>query len=112
MLGCKNGVQQKFKKGVPSALYIHCHAHGLNLVLVDAVSNVEAAAEFFETVQMLYNFFSNSVGHDHFIKKQREIETIAQPAELKNLSITCWAHQYVALMAIRKSLPAIQATLL
>nr|XP_010767726.1 PREDICTED: zinc finger MYM-type protein 1-like [Notothenia coriiceps] len=58
MSGCKNGVQQKFKKEVPNALYIHCHAHRLNLVLVDVVRNVEAAAYFFETVQMLYNFFA------------------------------------------------------
>ena len=112
MSGSKSGVQQKFKKDVPQALYIHCHAHRLNLVLVDVVRNVEAAAEFFETIQMLYNFFSNSVAHDLFIKKQREIESVTQPVELKSLSDTRWACQYAALVAIRKSLPAIRATLL
>ena len=80
--------------------------------MVDVVRNVEAAAEFFETIQMLYNFFSNSVAHDLFIKKQREIESLTQPVELKSLSDTRWACQYAALVAIRKSLPAIRATLL
>ncbi|CAK6979962.1 hypothetical protein NHX12_016273 [Scomber scombrus] len=100
MSGSKSGVQQKFKKDVPQALYIHCHAHRLNLVLVDVVRNVEAAAEFFETVQMLNNFFSNSVAHDLFIKKQRETESVTQPVELKSLSDTRWACQYAALVAI------------
>lgn len=46
MLGCKYGVQHTFKKkDVPHAFYIHCHAHRLNLVLVDVVSNVDAAVE-------------------------------------------------------------------
>ncbi|KAI4824227.1 hypothetical protein KUCAC02_012753 [Chaenocephalus aceratus] len=33
---------------------------------------------------MLYNFFANSVAHDIFIKKQREMEPTSQPVELKN----------------------------
>ncbi|CAK6971671.1 zinc finger MYM-type protein 1-like [Scomber scombrus] len=53
MSGCNNGVQEKFRKEVPQAIYIHYHAHRLNLVLVDCVHNVSAAAEFFETLQML-----------------------------------------------------------
>lgn len=111
MSGCKNGVQQKLKSEVPEALYIHCHAHRLNLVLVDVVRNVEGAADFFETVQMLYNFFANSVAHDIFLKKQREMEPTSQPVELKPLSETRWSCQYASLVAIRKSLPALQATL-
>ncbi|KAI4817707.1 hypothetical protein KUCAC02_011087 [Chaenocephalus aceratus] len=59
---------------------------------------------------MLYNLFANSVVHDIFIKKQREMEPTSQPVELKNLSETCWSCQYTALVAIRKSLPAVKAT--
>lgn len=58
MSGCNNGVQEKFRKEVPHALYVHCHAHRLNLLLVDCVRNIQPAAEFFEIVKMLYNFFS------------------------------------------------------
>lgn len=37
MLGCNNGVQEKFRKEVPKAIYIHCHVHKLNLVLVETL---------------------------------------------------------------------------
>ena len=32
MSGCNNGVQELFRREVPQAVYIHCHAHRLNLV--------------------------------------------------------------------------------
>lgn len=110
MSGCNNGVQELFRREVPQAVYIHCHAHRLNLVLVDCVHNVDAAAEFFETLQTLYKFFSGSVVHDLFLKKQRELPT-AQLIELKRLSDTRWACQYDAICAVKKTLPAIIATL-
>ncbi|XP_078022986.1 zinc finger MYM-type protein 1-like [Epinephelus lanceolatus] len=111
MSGCHSGVQQRLCQEVPQALYIHCHAHRVNLVLVDCVNNVKTAAEFFKTVQMLYNFFSGSAVHDMFLKKQKELEPKVQCIELKRLSDTRWACQYPALCAIKKALPSIQATL-
>ena len=110
MAGCNNGVQEKFRKEVPQALYVHCYAHRLNLVLVDCVRNVQPAAEFFDIVQMLCIFFSGSVVHDMFLKKQQELDPSGH-VELKKLSDTRWACQYFALCAIKKTLPAIQATL-
>ncbi len=29
------GVQQRIREVVPQAIYVHCHAHCLNLVIVD-----------------------------------------------------------------------------
>lgn len=57
MSGCNNGIQETFRQEVPHALYIHCYAHRLNLVLVDCVHNVKPVAECFATVQMPYSFF-------------------------------------------------------
>ncbi|CAB4054779.1 unnamed protein product [Lepeophtheirus salmonis] len=37
MSGSNNGVQEKFRKELPQAMYIHCYAHRLNFVLVDCV---------------------------------------------------------------------------
>ena len=65
---------------------------------------------FFETLQTLYKFFSGSVVHDLFLKKRRELPT-AQLIELKRLSDTRWACQYDAICAVKKTLPAIIATL-
>ncbi len=76
MSGCNNGVQEKFRKEVPHALYVHCHAHRLNLTLVDCVRNIQPAAEFFEIVQMLYIFFSGSVVHDLSRKNKRSLNLL------------------------------------
>lgn len=110
MSGCNNRVQELLRREVPQAVYIHCHAQRLNLVLVDCVHNVDAAAEFFETVQTLYKFFSGSVVHDLFLKKQSELPT-AQRIELKRLSDTRWACQCDAICTVKKTLPAVIATL-
>ena len=47
MSGHCNGVQQCIRKVVPQAIYIHCQAHCLNLVLVDCVKTNPYASEFF-----------------------------------------------------------------
>ena len=47
MSGRCSGVQQRVMEVVPQAIYIHCFAHILNLVLVDCSKNVSYAAEFF-----------------------------------------------------------------
>ena len=44
---CLSGVQERFKRKVPQAVYVHCYAHRLNLVLVNCVHNIQAAEEFF-----------------------------------------------------------------
>ncbi len=35
MSGCVSGVQTRIRELAPQAIYVHCHAHCLNLVLVD-----------------------------------------------------------------------------
>ena len=42
-----SGVQQRVRQVAPHAIYVHCHAHVLNLVLVDCVKNNSFASEFF-----------------------------------------------------------------
>ena len=40
MSGHCSGVQQRIKTVAPQAIYVHCYAHCLNLVLVDATKKV------------------------------------------------------------------------
>ena len=40
MSGCCSGVQQHIRQVAPQAIYVHCYAHCLNLVLVDATKTV------------------------------------------------------------------------
>src|SRR6218665_2308701 len=40
MSGVNKGVQQMVRQSAPLAIYVHCYAHKLNLILVDACKSV------------------------------------------------------------------------
>ena len=63
MSGHCSGVQQRIKQVAPQAVYVHCHAHCLNLALVDTVKRVQEAAEFFVLMEALYVFLTSSKAH-------------------------------------------------
>ncbi|XP_076322006.1 zinc finger MYM-type protein 1-like [Tachypleus tridentatus] len=111
MSGHISVVQERLRREMSQAVYVHCYAHRLSLVLVDCVYNVQAAAEFFVTIQKLYKFFSTSVVHEKFLKVQKEPESVNQHIELKRLSDTRWACQHAACLAVNRTLPAIVTTL-
>ena len=46
MSGANKGVQQRVREHAPLAIYTHCYAHRLNLVLVDCCKSVHDAVEF------------------------------------------------------------------
>ena len=54
MSGCCTGVQTRVPEFAPYAVYIHCYAIVLNLVLVDSVKSVTSASEFFMLLEALY----------------------------------------------------------
>lgn len=85
MSGCTKGVQERFRRDVPQAVYTNCYAHRLHLVLVNCVKNIRSISEFFVTIHSLYNFFSSSVVHQKF---QKEQNTESPHVEVKRLSDT------------------------
>jgi hypothetical protein len=58
MSGRLNGLQARICRLVPKAIYFHCAAHRLNLVVVSACHSVKEAVNFFGTVQAAYNFIA------------------------------------------------------
>lgn len=60
MSGKISGLQTRVKQENDLALYVHCCAHNLNLVLSDACHECTEAVTFFGTIQKLYNFFTSS----------------------------------------------------
>lgn len=54
MSGCRGGVQTLLKKYHPSAVYIHCMAHRLNLVVVDMCKNVKVCTIIYLYVGIIY----------------------------------------------------------
>jgi hypothetical protein len=83
MAGHCTGVQQRIRAVVPHAIYIHCHAHVLNLVLVDCVKYNSFASEFFSLVQSLHVLLSSSKAHVVFIEQQQVLHPGRQTKELK-----------------------------
>ncbi len=58
--GVFSGVQAKVKKMAPMALFIHCYAHRLNLVLTQGASKLKECKVFFANLNGLAAFFSRS----------------------------------------------------
>ena len=83
MSGKHAGVQQCIKDVAPQAIYIHCYAHCLNLVLVDCAKGL---SEFFQLLQTLYVFISTSKAHKIYISKQSQLHPDKQVHQMQRLS--------------------------
>ena len=57
MSGQINGVQAQIKSIYKQALYIHCNAHILNLVLSKSIQTIKDTKQFFTTMSSLAAFF-------------------------------------------------------
>ena len=111
MSGSCSGVQARILEEAPTAIYMHCCAHGLNLVLVDSVKQRIVAEDFFALMESLYVFISASKAHAIFMKKQEELRPGQQPHQLKRLSETRWACRHDAIHAIKVTFTSLIATL-
>ena len=111
MSGCCSGVQQRIRELVPQAIYVHCHAHCLNLVLVDCVKNNFHTFKFFSLVQFLYVFMSSSKAHVIYLEMQNQLHLDKQTRQLQRLSDTRWACRYLSLDVIASTIDSILATL-
>uniref|UniRef100_A0A8P4KJH8 Zinc finger MYM-type protein 1 n=1 Tax=Dicentrarchus labrax TaxID=13489 RepID=A0A8P4KJH8_DICLA len=106
MRGAHAGVQAKIKEVAKHAFCVHCSAHCLNLVIVDAVKSVADAGNFFSLLERLYVFMSGSYVHNKWLEVQREMFDGA-PRELQQLSDTRWACRHIACGNVMDRLPAI-----
>jgi hypothetical protein len=105
MSGKNKGVQTKLREIYPNALYTHCYAHRLNLVLVDTVSDLPKAFEFFSLVEALYVFLSRPNAHERYVRFQQQQGLCVR--ELQRLSDTRWTSRYQSLDAISQRLTII-----
>jgi hypothetical protein len=60
-------VQAKMKEKQPSAMYVHCLAHNLNLVVRAVVKCIKELFDFFHFVEELYAFFAKSLPRWQFL---------------------------------------------
>ena len=109
MSGCNAGVQKLVKETSPQAVYVHCCAHRLNLVLVDVAKSVSAAADFFSHVQAVYVFLSVSKSHEQFLSNPNSLG--GREIRLKKLSDTRWSCRIDSITAILSTYSAVLKTL-
>ncbi|XP_077597993.1 zinc finger MYM-type protein 1-like [Stigmatopora nigra] len=74
-----NGVQAKVKERAPLALFIHCYAHRLNLVLTQGVSKLRECKIFFAHLNGFAAFFSRSPRRTQLLDEicQRRLPRVA-----------------------------------
>ena len=111
MSGRCTGVQQRVKQVAPQALYVHCYAHCLNLVLVDTTKTIPQASEFFALMETLYVFISTSKAHTVYIQQQNSLHPDKPIHQLQKLSDTRWTCRFAAVEAVCTTFDAILATL-
>lgn len=108
MSGQCSGVQKRIRELAPHAMYVHCYAHTLNLVLVDSVKMVPYATEVLALLESLYVFISTTKAHAIFVQKQSEMHSDKQ---LQKLTDTRWACRYAVVNALCHTCDCILATL-
>ncbi|KAJ4930678.1 hypothetical protein JOQ06_024986 [Pogonophryne albipinna] len=67
MASALNGVQAKIREKVPEAMFTHCYAHKLNLVLSHSAKCMPECRTFFKTVEGLAAFFNKSTKRTHLL---------------------------------------------
>jgi len=108
MSGQYKGLQSRILQHNAMALYVHCHAHCLNLVLVESAKSSLHFITFFNLVEKLYVFFTASTKrHTAFIKCQEDLHPGERVIQLQKLSDTRWACRERALKALNKVMDAV-----
>jgi hypothetical protein len=109
MSGTNAGVQAIIRRKAPQAVYVHCNAHRLNLVLVDVVKKIQIAFDFFAILQAVYVFLSSAKSHEEFLSIQRARG--GREIRLRKLSDTRWCCQLESIKAIFSTYTAVVRTL-
>ncbi|CAF4212412.1 unnamed protein product [Rotaria sordida] len=78
MRGPSKGIASCISQIVPTASYVHCNGHILNLYLVDVLEAVVHVPNSFGTVKSLYNLIEASLKrHKVFEDLQKEVEIVS-----------------------------------
>lgn len=74
-----NGTQAKVREEFPNAIFIHCNAHVLNLVLSQSVNFIKETKIFFATLSGISVFFNKSTKRTYFFDQivRRRIPTVS-----------------------------------
>lgn len=109
MSGHVTGVQQRMKEEHPHAMYIHCLAHKLNLVLVESCTVNRTVKGFLTVLDKLYQVFAEPSNHHRFVAMQKALAL--KQIEIVQPSDTRWAYKWRCVNAVKTRYSAITACL-
>ncbi|XP_050066274.1 zinc finger MYM-type protein 1-like [Aphis gossypii] len=93
MAGEKNGVQSIIQNIYPMAIFIHCYAYQLNLVLLHGAKTIKDVKLFIANLTMFHTFFSRS--------SKRSVLLREQGFKLPNQCNTRWNYHSRAALTIK-----------
>lgn len=102
MSGAHSGVQTRIKHIVPSAKYVHCCSHNLNLVISDAAKCHNKVKKIFETVQNVFNFFASSAPRWALLALGQHFGDTVQNKVLKKVCPTKWEARHDAVFSLKE----------
>ncbi|XP_025406286.1 zinc finger MYM-type protein 1-like [Sipha flava] len=111
MSGMYNGLQKRIKDIEPSAAYVHCSTHNLNLVVNDAVKEITEMEIFFDVVLRVFVFFGHSIVRWRILSDLIKESNSQNGLLIKKLNPTRWAGRYEAVFALKIRFVEIQKAL-
>ena len=109
MSGQRSGVQKRLRLHSPSAVYVHCRCHQLQLATLNAADEHREVKRVLGTLVTIWKAFHYSPKK---AEKLAEIQAELNAPEFKMLkpSDTRWLSRERAVHAVRRSLPALVTT--
>lgn len=105
MSGKHKGVQALIKQKHPCAVFIHCLAHRVNLVVTDSCKNIPSSTEFFNTMEAIYCHYAKPANHHRLRNLQRTLGIVHM--EINSLSTTRWSCRFKNCVTVLENFDAI-----
>ncbi|XP_031329798.1 zinc finger MYM-type protein 1-like [Photinus pyralis] len=112
MSGKYSGLQTRIKSHCPSAVFVPCASHSLNLVGNAAAESCPKAVQYFAFVQNVYTFFASSTRRwNELLNCLNNQNNGSRSIHLKRLSDTRWSARADAVSALRFGYKSIKEVL-
>ena len=109
MSGHRRGVQSRVKSVLKrDIIHIPCSGHTANLAVKHACECSTEYIRFFNLIEEIYTFLTDSINRYHIFRNQVNSSTTA--VTVRNLSVTRWSANYESVNAIYRSTPEIIKT--
>lgn len=96
-------MQKRISDIVPSSLYVHCTAHNLNLVISDVAKSSLKISTFFDIVQNIFLFFSQSAPKWASLAFGDDIANQIQKKVLKKVCNIRWEARHSSVYALKEN---------